>query len=196
VLFAADMHDADLARTSFTSLVEMWSTHGRLPQLAGACLQAFAYLSAAAGDHAAVVRVGAVLARSETRLELIRYFGRRFSDMLASARSKLSADEAEAAGTAGAALTQAEACEAALASVQTATPPRVIAERVQRCGPLTAREAEVLRLAAEGKTNRQIAETLVLSHRTVAKHLDHIYTKLAVTTRAAAVATALRTGLT
>jgi len=47
----------------------------------------------------------------------------------------------------------------------------------------------------DGKTNRQIAGELVLSERTVATHLDHIFAKLGVSTRTAVAAHALRQGL-
>jgi PAS domain S-box-containing protein len=61
--------------------------------------------------------------------------------------------------------------------------------------PLSARELEVLRLGAEGLSGPQIAEELVLSPATVRTHFAHIYEKLGVGDRAAAVAQALRTGL-
>ena len=51
------------------------------------------------------------------------------------------------------------------------------------------------RLVAAGMTNRQIAETLVLSERTVATHLDHIFSKLGVSSRTAVATFALRQGL-
>jgi ATP/maltotriose-dependent transcriptional regulator MalT len=55
-------------------------------------------------------------------------------------------------------------------------------------GGLTAREAEVLRLVATGRTNRAIAAELVLSERTVDRHVSNIFTKLGVASRAAATA--------
>jgi len=55
-------------------------------------------------------------------------------------------------------------------------------------GGLTAREAEVLRLVAAGKTNRAIADDLVISEKTVARHVSNIFTKLGLSSRAAATA--------
>jgi ATP/maltotriose-dependent transcriptional regulator MalT len=60
---------------------------------------------------------------------------------------------------------------------------------------LSEREVEVLRLVAEGKTNRQIATHLVLSEKTVGRHLANIFDKLGVSSRAAATAFAVREGL-
>lgn len=57
---------------------------------------------------------------------------------------------------------------------------------------LTPRETEVLSWLAKGKTNRDIADILGMSHRTVNKHLEHIFEKLGVETRAAAAALASR----
>ena len=53
---------------------------------------------------------------------------------------------------------------------------------------LTEREVEVLALVAAGQTNRQIAEALVISHKTVARHLSNIFVKCGLATRAAATA--------
>ena len=58
---------------------------------------------------------------------------------------------------------------------------------------LTGREAEVLNWLAGGKTNRDIAEILGMSPRTVNKHLERVYVKLGVENRAAAVAIAVQT---
>jgi DNA-binding NarL/FixJ family response regulator len=57
---------------------------------------------------------------------------------------------------------------------------------------LSPREAEVLRLVTQGKSNRQIAEGLVISERTVANHLASILNKTGVENRAAAAAFAIR----
>jgi ATP/maltotriose-dependent transcriptional regulator MalT len=53
---------------------------------------------------------------------------------------------------------------------------------------LTARELEILRLVASGKSNREIAAALVISEHTVARHLQNIFTKLRISSRTAATA--------
>lgn len=60
---------------------------------------------------------------------------------------------------------------------------------------LTSREEEVLAHIAKGLTNRQIAERLVVSEKTVATHVGHILTKLGLPSRAAATAYAYEHGL-
>jgi DNA-binding NarL/FixJ family response regulator len=60
---------------------------------------------------------------------------------------------------------------------------------------LTTRETEVLYHVARGETDRQIADNLFLSRRTVSNHVSNILDKLAVTNRREAVKTAFRIGL-
>ena len=62
-------------------------------------------------------------------------------------------------------------------------------------GPLTAREMQVIQLVAEGRTNRGIAKALGVSEKTVARHVSNIFTKLDLTSRAAATAYAYRNNL-
>ena len=81
-----------------------------------------------------------------------------------------------------------------------ATPAAQEVHRLQAPGPLpgglTAREAEVLRLVAAGRSNPEIAAALFLSKKTVARHLSNIFTKLDVPSRTAAAAYAFDHGLT
>jgi HD-GYP domain-containing protein (c-di-GMP phosphodiesterase class II) len=67
----------------------------------------------------------------------------------------------------------------------------------RREGPagLTAREIDVLRLAARGLTNKDIATILVISPKTVANHIEHIYLKIGATSRAMASLFAVKHGL-
>jgi DNA-binding NarL/FixJ family response regulator len=74
-----------------------------------------------------------------------------------------------------------------------AEPDIAAARALSRAGPpasgtLTTRELEVLRLVAAGQTNRAIAADLILSEKTVARHLSNIFSKLGVSSRAAATA--------
>jgi DNA-binding NarL/FixJ family response regulator len=61
--------------------------------------------------------------------------------------------------------------------------------------PLTPRELEVLRMAAQGLSRRRIAEQLVVSETTIKTHFENVYAKFGVTDRASAVAKVLRLGL-
>jgi DNA-binding CsgD family transcriptional regulator len=59
-------------------------------------------------------------------------------------------------------------------------------------GGLTPREVDVLRLVATGATNREVADRLIISEKTVARHVSNIFSKLGVASRAAATAYAFR----
>ena len=61
-----------------------------------------------------------------------------------------------------------------------------VARRPTLPAGLSAREVEVLGLVAEGCSNAQIARRLVISRRTAEHHVQHIYTKIGVSSRAAA----------
>ena len=62
------------------------------------------------------------------------------------------------------------------------------ARSARGAGGLTSRELQVLRLVAEGKSNKAIATQLTLSERTIDRHVSNILTKLAVPSRTAATA--------
>ena len=83
-----------------------------------------------------------------------------------------------------------EAAEAVLA----AAGHRVPARRAWP-GGLTTREVEVLGLLARGHSNREIAQALVVTPKTAANHIEHIYSKLGISTRAAATLYATQHGL-
>jgi DNA-binding NarL/FixJ family response regulator len=67
--------------------------------------------------------------------------------------------------------------------------------RAPRPAGLTEREIEVLRLVAAGLSNREIAERLVVSRRTAEHHVQHIYDKIGVSSRAAAALFAMEHAL-
>jgi DNA-binding NarL/FixJ family response regulator len=82
---------------------------------------------------------------------------------------------------------EADAGRSALEALRVA----VMGMRVQAMSSpegLTHRELEVLRLLAQGKTNRVIARELVVSEKTVASHVSHIFVKLGLSSRSAATA--------
>jgi DNA-binding NarL/FixJ family response regulator len=79
--------------------------------------------------------------------------------------------------------------------VLTATGNRATRRRRATIAGLTSREVEVLQLAAEGGSIKAIAAALTVSPKTVDAHLQHIYSKIGVTTRAGAILFALERGL-
>lgn len=87
----------------------------------------------------------------------------------------------------------------AAAAGQSALAPTIAQRLMQRMRTpsqsLTARETEVLTLVAEGLSNKQISQQLFLSQATIKSHLVHIFAKLDVDSRTAAVAAAEARGL-
>ena len=71
----------------------------------------------------------------------------------------------------------------------------VLGVRQDRPAGLSPRETEVLRLVAAGMTDREIADTLSISEHTVGRHMQNLFAKIDVSTRAAATAYAVRCGL-
>ena len=107
-----------------------------------------------------------------------------------------------AAGRSNEATSEARAAREALlalgASAEADRAGRVLATLDRAAQPLpelTPREREVLCLLAEGMTNRQIAGRLVISEHTVHRHVTNLLRKLALPSRTAAAAHAVRSGL-
>jgi predicted ATPase/DNA-binding CsgD family transcriptional regulator len=126
---------------------------------------------------------------------------------LATIRDRLGEAAFEAAFSEGRAMSPEQAIEYALSAeeeeqeesasvpaTKTAPKPSVSSSSYPPAG-LSAREAEVLKLVAEGLTNTQIAERLFISPRTVDRHLNSTYAKLKVGSRAAATRFAIEHGL-
>jgi DNA-binding CsgD family transcriptional regulator/tetratricopeptide (TPR) repeat protein len=126
-----------------------------------------------------------------------------YERMVALARAQLGEPAFEEAKARGRTMTPAQAIASPEAFAPRATPRVPAAQAVLGSSPaapashasspagLTAREVEVLRLLAQGKTDAQIAEQLVISPRTVNWHLTAIYSKLGVSSRSAATRYAL-----
>ena len=76
-------------------------------------------------------------------------------------------------------------------------PPAAAAAPSPRAWPagLTDREVEVLRLIARGRSNREVAERLFISPKTVGRHVENLYRKIGVSSRAAAAVFAMEHGL-
>jgi non-specific serine/threonine protein kinase len=115
------------------------------------------------------------------------------ADNITAVRAALGETAFSAAWTAGRATSLAEI----IAEEPTASPVATTATPARTASPdrLTAREVEVLRLLASGRSNREIAAELVVSVRTVEHHIASIYTKIGAHRRAEAVAYARRHGL-
>jgi HD-GYP domain-containing protein (c-di-GMP phosphodiesterase class II) len=107
-------------------------------------------------------------------------------------RPPRSADEAAAALRADvkAGRRDAEAVEAVLGAAG-----HRVARRREGPAGLTPREVEVLRLLAQGMSNKETARRLVISPKTVANHVEHIYAKIGASTRATASLFAMQHGL-
>jgi HD-GYP domain-containing protein (c-di-GMP phosphodiesterase class II) len=111
---------------------------------------------------------------------------RSFREALSESSASRRLHEAVAAGSLDAA-----AVETTLHAARQEAPSAVTAP-----GGLTPRELEILRMVALGRANREIADLLVLSEKTVRNHLEHIYTKAGVSNRVSASLFALKHGIT
>jgi len=181
--------DGEAARAACRELAEAAERHGA-DALGAMAAGARGAVALAAGDAATAV---AALRDARVAWEEL---GAPYEAACAEARAALAA---RALGDEDSAALGLEAARGVLASLGAASAIAwVDAARAgappERHG-LTAREAEVLRLVASGRTNREIAASLVISERTVARHLQNIYAKLRVPSRTAATAYAFAHGL-
>jgi predicted ATPase/DNA-binding CsgD family transcriptional regulator len=159
-------------------------------------LRGMACVAALRGDAARAARLwGAAEALGESIGLPLSSFDRSHPDYearLDTVRSRLNDEAAwQAARAEGRAMTTEEAIEYALDVRQAALETT---HDSSRSSLLSAREAEILALVAQGLTNPQIARRLYLSPRTVGQHLRSVYRKLGVSSRAAAVREASRRG--
>jgi len=113
-----------------------------------------------------------------------------YESAVASAREALGPDAFDTALHTGREYSRAQTLDEAMAVF--APPPR---EKATSAFGLSKREHEVLRLLAQGHTNRAIADQLFIAEATVKVHVTAIFTKLGVNSRAAATAMAIHNGL-
>ncbi len=177
------MHDVAAARRAADELVVM------TPDAAMPMLQAYADASQGAvlleeGD------AGSALARLRSAWVLWQELDAPYE---AACCRVLTARARRALGDEGSAAMELDAARTAFADLG-AAPDLARVDALARTaanaafGPLTAREVEVVRLVAAGKTNRAIAGELYLSEKTVAHHLGNVFAKLGLASRAAATA--------
>ena len=162
--------------------------------LVASCLEGLAAVVAAQGELTWAARLwgAAEVHREVIGAPLPPVDHAAYQDSIAAARSQLGDKTFAAAWAEGRAMTPEQAL-ADQSSVVTLQPPSAKQSSISPAKPtatypdgLTAREVEVLRLLAQGLTDAQIAEQLVISPRTVNNHLTSIYQKIQVSSRSAA----------
>ncbi|NKR45030.1 hypothetical protein GS506_07780 [Rhodococcus hoagii] len=156
----------------------------RDPLMVFTCLQALAWLDAENGQ---VRRAAVVMGAADAHRRLVGSNPVFFPNLLVhqnayeeTVREALDAKTLDAAHREGAAMTTAEAIAYALGE-QSRGPMSNTPGQDRTV--LTKREHEVAELLAEGLTNKEIAQRLTISRRTVDGHVDHILTKLGFTSR-------------
>jgi DNA-binding CsgD family transcriptional regulator len=151
---------------------------GRAPRIA-ASLEAFAGLAAEGSDyqHAARLLGAAHVARQAHDYARSPWESSRYERDLALIRDRLSTEEFDTAFAQGAVLSVDEAVAQALEGREPET------RRITGWRGLTERATELAGLVAEGLTNPEIAERLVISAETVKTHLSNIFAKLGVARR-------------
>jgi ATP/maltotriose-dependent transcriptional regulator MalT len=186
--------DAERAQILFT---ESMATHQaqQNPRGMAECLIGFAALAVVRGLPAAGVRLLAAAAAIDAQHGTSSWAATRkeYEHYLALARASLSEAEFQAEQAAGQALLLKQAIEYAqnLPLESRATPANK-----DKTDELTEREREVAALVAQGYSNGEIASALVLSKRTVEKHIANILSKLGLTSRVQIVRWAIEHDLT
>jgi DNA-binding CsgD family transcriptional regulator len=193
-LFEIETRHLPQARHWLSEAFSAWNKLGMLEGYASSIACAAA-LAAASGDLAN----GAVLLGCARGLaERIDYDfhsleARRLTEVESRTKASLKR-EFESHIARGQALSIREANALALSSEAGTAAAEPVAEATRRDG-LTAREIEVLRLLAEGASDREIGDALYITRATAARHIANIFAKIDVNSRTAAAAYAFRHGL-
>jgi ATP/maltotriose-dependent transcriptional regulator MalT len=194
---ALDLGDFTQAVALFQESLKLGSARGSLRQAASA-LEALGKVSAVTGQTRQAARLfGAATAlRNEIGMPYTKSHAAYVEPVLISLQEALGAERYVAAWAEGQALSQQEAIAEALAirAEVVEASPRGRGSRCDTHG-LTARELEVLRLLAAGRSNQEIGEMLFISRATAERHVANIFTKLGINSRAQAIAFAHEHGL-
>ncbi len=188
---ARDRGDYAQATARYASGLTLHWADGDRGRIA-ACLNGLGIVAALAGQAERAARLcGAAEALREAIGAPVPRHRGRYERAIAAARAALEEPAFTAAWSAGRALTLRDAVSEAQAIADAAAQaPGVPATLVAHLG-ITPRELEVLRLLPQGLTNREIAARLFISPRTAQTHIQHVYAKLGVATRAEAAAYAV-----
>ncbi len=184
----------DLYQEGLVALLE----HNLFKEHIATALEGLALLEAGQGQplYAARLWGAAEALREITGAPMYPVYRASYAEAVARARTQVDEQAFNEAWAAGRSMTPEQAlsaCGSTNAPVPAPVPPETPAPQALPSTPvgghtgLTARELEILRLLAEGLTNSEIAARLVISPRTVDGHLTSIYSKLYVSSRAAAV---------
>jgi predicted ATPase/DNA-binding CsgD family transcriptional regulator len=193
---ACDANDLAQSLSLLQQSIELLRHSGQTMNLAYS-LDAFAALALTAGDlfRAAQFAGSADMALAHAgAARSLGVWSTEYAELTTTLRRTLSPNDFKQAWEAGNGSTPDGAIVEALAyrPDRTAAAPESSIGAEEASYGLTRRELEVLRLMAEGRTDRTIADALSISPRTVGGHVTHILAKLDVETRTAAVAHALR----
>jgi non-specific serine/threonine protein kinase len=194
VVLAIGGHDTQAVPSFGDSIRQLWEDGdiGNLPMpLAG-----LAHVTERLGqpDRAAILAGG--IAVVCTRLNCVLFMPERalHERTITAARSTLGVERFQERFEKGRAMPLDDAVSFALDTANTLLVPATVVAPARAAGipRLTARELDILRLIADGKPDREIAETLFISPRTVTSHVTNILNKLGVNSRSAAAAFAIR----
>lgn len=174
------------AAALYREVIHGWRDYGQIGGIAR-CIECLAFIAMAEKREVMAARwLGAAEAlREASQMRMIPTEQVEYESEVTTLRTRMSPDIFEREWVQGRMLTM----EQIIAEVEQAS--AMPEEKAHDPNTLTARELDVLRLLAQGLSDAQIAEKLVISRRTVSTHLTAIYGKLGVNSRAAATRYAL-----
>lgn len=191
---ALDRGDHALAIARFHESLSLAQTRGNASNLTD-CIEGLACVAAALSQTEQAIRLfgAADTLRVAFGMPLNPAERAQYEPVVQKLQDAAGAEAFAAAWAAGRSLSQQEGITAALAVGS--TPAEALTPGQAAASTLTERELEVLRLLAEGHSNREIGEALFISTATAARHIANIFNKLGVDTRGKATSFARQHGL-